>query len=169
MVMKRIIAIVFVLFLATMQMSAQKIGYINTEKILSAIPAYESAQQQLKMFSEMYQREIENEYSKIETLYNNYQSQKSYLSAQARQQKENEIISREQEVKELQDKYFGQNGLMQKKSEELLAPIKEKVDAAVKKVALTGNYIVLLDIASMQGVAYTNEAYDLSSEVIKNL
>lgn len=160
---------VIAMLFAALQLNAQKVGYINTEKILEAIPAYTSAQKQLESLSTRYQQEIEAEYSKIETMYNNYQSQKAYLSVQARQQKENEIISREASVKELQERYFGQDGYMQKKSEELLAPIKERVDAAVKRVAVEGKYMIILDIASIQGVAYTDPVYDLSSEVIRNL
>lgn len=154
---------------AALQLNAQKVGYINTEKILSAIPAYTSAQAQLESLNNRYQQEIESEYARIEAMYNSYQSQKAYLSAQTRQQRENEIIAKEQAVKQLQAKYFGQDGYMQKKSEELLAPIKEKVDEAVKAIAVAGKYMIVLDIASMQGVAYADQAYDLSGEVIKNL
>lgn len=154
---------------AALQLNAQKVGYIDTEKILGAIPAYTSAQAELESLNSRYQKEIEAEYAKIETMYNSYQSQKAYLSAQVRQQRENEIIAREQAVKQLQAKYFGQDGYMQKKSDELLAPIKNKVDEAVKAVAGAGKYMIILDIASMQGVAYADRAYDLSSEVIKNL
>ena len=89
--MKRITVAIFVMLFSALQMNAQKIGYIDTEKILKAIPAYTSAQNQLESLSEKYRKEIEAEYAVIETMYNNYQSQKQYLSAQARQQKENEI------------------------------------------------------------------------------
>lgn len=167
--MKRITVAIFVMLFSALQMNAQKIGYIDTEKILKAIPAYTSAQNQLESLSEKYRKEIEAEYAVIETMYNNYQSQKQYLSAQARQQKENEIINREQAVKQLQNRYFGQDGNMQKKSGELLDPIKAKVDEAVKKVVAEGGYMLLLDVAVLQGVAYRNEAYDLSAKVIANL
>ena len=98
---KFLIAFVAVLFVA-LQANAQKIGYIDTEKILSAIPAYKSAQQQLESLGNQYQSVIEAEYAKIETLYNKYQQQKANLTAQARQAKENEIIQKEQAVKEKQ-------------------------------------------------------------------
>lgn len=167
--MKHFFAIVSALLFGALQMNAQSIGYINTEKILAEIPAYVNAQAQLESLSKKYQQEIESGYAKIEAVYNNYQSQKAYLSPQARQQKENEIISMEDSVKELQNRYFGQDGQMQKKSEELLSPIKEMVDLAVKKVALESKCFIVFDIASMQGVAYTDPAYDLSNEVIRHL
>ena len=46
--MKKVIAIAFAMLFATLQMNAQKVGYIDTEKILAAIPAYRRAQGQLE-------------------------------------------------------------------------------------------------------------------------
>ena len=167
--MKKFLLILVAVMSVAFQANAQKVGYIDTEKILSSIPAYKSAQQQLESLSNQYQSAIESEYAKVETLYNRYQQQKSNLTAQARQIKENEIIQREQAVKELQKEYFGAEGAMQQHSSRLLDPIKEKVDEAIAKVAQKGGYMVILDLASMQGVAFSDPAYDLSGEVIKVL
>ena len=167
--MKKFLIILAVLVSAAVQASAQKVGYIDTEKILSSIPAYKSAQQELESLGGQYQSAIEAEYAKIEALYNRYQQQKANLTAQARQARENEIIQKEQAVKELQKEYFGADGVMQQHSSRLLDPIREKVDAAISKGAEKGNYMVILDLASMQGVAYSNPSYDLSAEVIKAL
>lgn len=167
--MKRCLVIAVAMLFVSLQMSAQKVGYINTEKILSVIPEYKSAQIQLENLSKQYSQKIESEYAKIETMYQTYQQQKGSLSAQVRAQRENEIISREQNVKELQKTYFGQDGLMQKKSEELLNPLKERVDAAIKKIAENGNFMIIFDTSLMQGVAYARESDDLSGLVIKAL
>lgn len=167
--MKKGLIIALVMLFGALQLNAQKIGYIDTEKILKVIPEYKSAQTQLESLSSQYQSKIESEYSKIETMYNNYQRQKASMSAQARAQKENEIIEREKTVKQLQMSYFGQDGLMQKKSAELLDPIKDKVNAAIEKVASNGGYMILFDVAAMQGVAYKDADADLSQLVIKAL
>ena len=58
---------------------------------------------------------------------------------------------------------------MQKKSEELLNPLKERVDAAIKKIAENGNFMIIFDTSLMQGVAYAKESDDLSGLVIKAL
>ena len=167
--MKKFLLIFVAVMSVAFQANAQKVGYIDTEKILSSIPAYKSAQQQLESLSNQYQSAIEAEYAKVETLYNRYQQQKANLTAQARQVKENEIIQKEQEVKKLQQEYFGQDGQMQQHSERLMQPVMEKMDAAIAKVARDGGYMLVLDVASMQGVAYKNAQYDLSDAVIKAL
>lgn len=167
--MKKGLIFAVAMLFAAFQLGAQKVGYINTEKILAVIPEYKSAQTELEKLGNQYQQKIESEYSKIESLYQSYQQQKATLSAQARQQRENDIISREQNVKELQKSYFGQDGIMQKKSQELMDPIRERVDAAVKKIAENGNFMIIFDLSLMQGVAYARPGDDLSSLVIKAL
>ena len=58
---------------------------------------------------------------------------------------------------------------MQGKSEQLLNPIKERVEAAIRTLAQSEHYIIVFDVAAMQGVAYKDAAYDLSSKVIRYL
>lgn len=145
---------------------AQKIGYINTENILSEIPAYVSAQQQLEALSDKYKAAIETELGKIETLYQNYQSNKNSMSSIQRQNAENEIISKERVVQEKQKIYFGEDGIMAKKAEELLTPIQKEVNKAIEDVAKLGGYDLILDLAAMQGVVYKKEALDLTEFVL---
>ena len=145
---------------------AQKIGYINTESILSEIPAYTAAQSQLEALSDKYKAQIETELGKIETLYQNYQASRNSMSASQRQNAENEIISKERVVQEKQRIYFGEDGIMAKKAEELLAPIRARVDKAIADVARMGGYDLVIDLAAVQGVVYKNESLDLTKFVL---
>ena len=156
-------------FLFAVQLNAQRVGFLDTEKILASIPEYNSAKSQLESLEKGYRTKVENEFAAIEKLYNAYQANKGTMSQVVRAQKENEIISKEEAAKKLQESYSGENGIMQKKSQELLSPIKERVQAAIERVAKSGGYMMIVDIASQSGVIYTNSQYDLSQEVIKVL
>ena len=166
--MKRFLCIAAA-FLFAVQLNAQRVGFLDTEKILASIPEYNSAKSQLESLEKGYRTKVENEFAAIEKLYNAYQANKGTMSQVVRAQKENEIISKEEAAKKLQESYFGENGIMQKKSQELLSPIKERVQAAIERVAKSGGYMMIVDIASQSGVIYTNSQYDLSQEVIKVL
>lgn len=167
--MKRIFLLLVVMAFAAVGANAQKIGYINSETIYKAIPEYTQAQSKLDAIAKGYQTEIENKYKYIESLYNKYQEDKERFSAAQRKSKEQQIISLENEAKELQKRYFGEDGVMRKESEALIAPIKEKVDAAIKKLAETGNFIIIFDTAIMQGVTYSAPNADLSKQVLSIL
>ena len=156
-------------FLFAVQLNAQRVGFLDTEKILASIPEYNSAKSQLESLEKGYRTKVENEFAAIEKLYNAYQANKGTMSQVVRAQKENEIISKEEAAKKLQESYFGENGIMQKKSQELLSPITERVQAAIERVAKSGGYMMIVDIASQSGVIYTNSQYDLTQEVIKVL
>ena len=129
--MKKSFLVIVALLMFIGTAGAQKIGYINTESILSEIPAYTAAQSQLEALSDKYKAQIETELGKIETLYQNYQASRNSMSASQRQNAENEIISKERVVQEKQRIYFGEDGIMAKKAEELLAPIRTRVDKAI--------------------------------------
>lgn len=159
-----IVIVALLMFIGTA--GAQKIGYINTESILSEIPAYTAAQSQLEALSDKYKAQIETELGKIETLYQNYQASRNSMSASQRQNAENEIISKERVVQEKQRIYFGEDGIMAKKAEELLAPIRARVDKAIADVARMGGYDLVIDLAAVQGVVYKNEALDLTQFVL---
>ena len=164
--MKRIIIAVAALFACIGPLSAQKVGIINTENILNEIPAYVSAQNQLNTLSDKYKAAIETELGKIESLYQVYQSSRNSMTASQRKSAEDEIIAKERVVQEKQKIYFGEDGIMAKKAEELLGPVREQVDRAIKEVAQKGGYDLIIDLAAMPGVVYKNDALDLSTAVL---
>ena len=164
--MKRFLIAIVALAAGFGTLSAQKIGYINTETILSDIPAYVAAQNQLNTLSDKYKATIETELGKIEALYQTYQNNRNSMSASQRQSAENEIISKERVVQEKQKIYFGDDGIMAKKAEELLSPIQQQVDKAIARVATLGGFDMIIDVAAVQGIVYKNPDLDLSQQVL---
>lgn len=167
--MKKILLILSALLLSASAVFAQKVGYVNTQTILEQIPDYVSAQKTLEQLGNQYRQYLEGESSKIESAYRQYQADRIRLTESQKQVRENEIISMERALQEKQKEYFGEEGIMVVKSEQLIGPIKNQVDAAIKRVADKQGYSLILDVSSMQGVVYKNDAYDLSMEVIRNL
>ena len=69
----------------------------------------------------------------------------------------------------LQKKYFGTEGELYKKREELVKPIQDEIYNAVKEIAIEGNFAVIFDTASGPSLLYTNPKYDKSDEVLEKL
>lgn len=165
--MRRFVLIALAIIGLALQANAQKLGYINTEKILSQLPEYIAAQNQLNELSEQYKEKVDSEFKAVEQMYNKYMSVKATLSAAQRSQQEETIIAKEKSAKELRNLYFGQDGYMQKKSQELMQPIRAKVQAAIDKIAKNENFMIIFDLALMQGVVYDNPQYDMSAKVLE--
>lgn len=167
--MKKIIASLIIAVTALGAGVAQKYAFVDTDYILNRIPSYNAAQDQLDKLSEEWQKEVEEMYSEIETLYKNYQTEKVLLSEEMRVQKEEDIITKEKEAKDLQNKYFGREGSLYTKRQELIKPIQDEIYRAVKEIATEGNFAVIFDTSSGANMLYTNPKYDKSDDVLEKL
>ena len=65
-------------------------------------------------------------YESVEKLYKDFQAEKVLLTEEMRIKKEEEIVQQEQTIKELQQKYFGQEGSLFKKRQELVKPVQDE-------------------------------------------
>jgi outer membrane protein len=166
--MKKLI-IAAILVILTFSMNAQRFAYIDTKYILDNIPEYESAQKQLSIITTEWQDEIEALYADIEKLYKEYEVEKVILSDELKRKREEEILAKEKEVKELQKKYFGTNGDLFQKRQELIKPIQDELFNAVKEIGENGNYAVIFDVASGMGILFNDPKYDKSDEVLEKL
>ncbi len=166
--MKQKIAII-VLVLLSISISAQKFAYVDTEYILNNIPSYKSAQEQLDKFSDTWQNEVEGFYAQVDKMYKDYQTEKVLLSEEMKRKREEEITAKEKEVKELQKKYFGAEGLLFKKREELVKPIQEEVYKAIKELSLDGAYAIILDTSAGATVLFSDPKYDKSDLILQKM
>lgn len=167
--MKKIVLIAATFLTMTGVAVAQKIGYVDTEYILNQIPEYKAAKSELDKSSADWQKEIEGKYAEIDKLYKAYQAEQILLTDDLRKKRENEIINREKEAKDLQKQRFGVDGDLFKKRMELVKPIQDKVYTAVKTVAEKGGIAIIFDKASDMMMLYANPKYDKSDDVLNFL
>ena len=161
--------IVLVMMAITSSVFAQKSCYINTEYILSNIPTYKAAQESLDNLANTWQKEIEDKYAIIDKLYKTYQAEQVLLTEDMKKRRQDEITTKEKDVKELQKQRFGYEGDLFKKKQELVKPIQDKIFNAVKKMAVDGSYAYVFDKSSDLIMLYTNPKYDKSDQILKAL
>lgn len=149
--------------------TAQKYAYVDTEYILQNIPDYKSAQAQVDNLSMQWQKEIEAKYAEIDKLYKAFQAEQILLTEEMKRKRENEIIAKEKEVKELQKSRFGVDGELFKKRQELVKPIQDKVYNAIKALAEKGSYAVIFDKSSGSTLLFTSPKFNKSDEVLFNM
>lgn len=166
--MKKLILVVVAIMLSVATF-AQKFAYIDTEYILNNVPAYKTAQDQIDKFSENWQKEVEVLYADIDKMYKSYQAEKVLLTEDMKKKREEEILGKEKEAKELQKKYFGQDGSLFKKREELIKPIQDEIYKAVKELAVEGGYSIIFDSSSGATMLYTDPKFDKSDAVLQKL
>ncbi len=167
--MRKLIFICFLFLSAVSLAEAQKIAVVDLTRILETLPDYRKAQDQLDKIASEWRQEIANEYDKIKSMYNKYQAEQVLLSDEMRKAKEDEIVNKEKEVRDMQRDKFGPEGSLFKKRQELVQPIQEKVYAAIQAYAKERAFDVILDKDAAAGLLFVSDALDRTEDVIKKL
>lgn len=167
--MKTVVTTIALMLFALAGM-AQKYAYVDTEYILSNIPTYEAAKEQLDELSKGWQEEINEKYKGIQELYSKYQKDAPFLSDQMKTKREDEIIAKEAELEKLQEKYFGPEGLLYQKRQELVKPIQDEIANTIQEIAESGNYALIFDTAGGGAIIlFSDPRYDISDAVLKKM
>lgn len=166
--MKKLLILLLVLC-GTMNLQAQKFALVDMEYILSNIPAYERANEQLNQTSKSWQAEVEALNNKAQTLYKNYQNESVFLSDAQKKEREKAIVDKEKEAADLKKKYFGPEGELYKKRQSLIEPIQDEIYNAVKSIATARGFQLILDRASDNGIIFASPSIDISNEVLSKL
>ncbi len=151
------------------QAQNQRIGIVDTEKILKRIPEYNTAQKQLDQMSADWEGEVEALLLESSGLEKSYRAEKVLLTEEMRKEREEVIAKKQKEARELQRKYFGPKGELFKKRMELVKPIQDQVYNAIQDVALRRKYDLVLDKANALTILYVSEKMDISDEVLVKL
>jgi outer membrane protein len=167
--MKRIIILSVLMTLVTTVAVAQKYAFVDSEYIRKNIPAFNTAQEQLDNLSKQWEKEVADGYAVVEQMYKAYQSESVLLSQDMKAKREEAIITKEKEVKDLQNKYFGMEGELFKKREELVQPIQDEILKAIKEIAVDGSYAAIFDTAAGGNILFANPKYDISDQVLEKL
>ena len=166
--MKRVVLSLFLLTLAFSAFS-QRFAYVDTKYVLENIPAYKSAQEKLDQLSYEWQQELESKQEEIDELTQEFQNEKVLLTDEMKQKRQQDIQEKKKELNELKNKYFGPEGQLYKKRQELVKPIQEEVYSIIQKIANNGNYAIIFDASDKSNILYTDPKYDKSDEVLKEL
>lgn len=167
--MKKIVLTLALALIAATAVDAQKFALVDMDYILKAIPAYETANEQLDQLSKKWQKEVENMLAETQTMYKNYQTELVFLTDDMKVKREEEIVAKEKEANELKRKYFGVEGELYKKRESLMKPIHEEIFTAVQSVATEKGYQLIIDKSSDMSLVYAAPKIDISDEVLEKL
>lgn len=161
------IAVLFLSF--SVAGNAQKYAFVDSQYILENIQDYLDAQEKLDALSLEYQKEVEVKFAEIDKMYKKFQAESVLLPDEMKKQKEEEIVKKEKEAKDMQKKHFGKDGDLFKKRQELIKPIQDRVFNAVEEIATKKSYAFIFDKAGTISILYADPKLDLSDDVLKQL
>lgn len=167
--MKKLLSLLLLLLFINPSTNAQKFAYIDTDYILNKIPDFKQAQDKLDALSAEWQKEIETKYTDVDAMYRSYQQEQVLLTEPMKNKREEAIMSKESEAKNLQKKYFAPEGSLYMKRQELIKPIQDKVYDAVQQLASNNKYAIIFDSSSDLIMLYSNPNLDKSDKILEIL
>ena len=167
--MKKLLIIIFTSLLISNVSYAQKFAYVDTDYILNKIPEFNQAQEKLDFMSQEWQVEIEAKYADVDKMYRSYQKEQLLLTEDMKIKREEAIMQKENQAKELQKKYFSPDGELSLARQELVQPIQEKIYDAIQQLASNNKYAVIFDSSSDLIMLYSNPNLDKSDKILELL
>jgi outer membrane protein len=160
--MKKII--ITIMLALPMFASAQKFGHINTQELFSQMPEVALVKQQMDTIQGQYETQLASMNEEIQKKVQDYQAQEATLADAIKQ-------IRQQEIQEMQQRiqlfYQTAEQDIQRKQQELLAPVHEKMAKAIKAVGEREGYTYIFDSAAMVHIGA--DATDATPAVKKEL
>ncbi len=164
--MKKLIALFAVILCANVGTAiAQKLGHVNFQELMLSLPERKLAEDSLRKEATRMEDEIKRMNARYERLVQefNEDDKAGKLVGAIKENRYAEIMDFQQRISKFEE--FAQESLS-KKENELLAPMVEKVKAAVGKVAKAQGISYVLDVSQL---IFVEGGTDLQSLVKKEL
>lgn len=154
---------IIVVFLALLLMSAgsvsaqAKLAYINSDEVLEKYKEAIDVKKQLAELESQWRDEAQKKEKEIKELNEQLESQSLLLSQERKTAKQQDIQALYTKYQQfLQEKWDPQQGEAVKKQLELIQPVYDKINLAIKKIGETDGYAYIFDV--VQGnILYASE------------
>jgi len=150
--------------------SQLKIGYVDSEVIMTQFSESIKAQGDLEAYANKLTVKRDSMQLKLQQDYADYQKQMQNMREDKKKETETKLIEMEQELRDFIQLNFGQGtGEIYKKQQELMKPIQEKIFAAIEKVAKSEGLQFVFDKSGDIVLLYADPAYDVTFKVLDGL
>ena len=169
--MKKLVFIFVLLFTVSISnaQKPQRVAYIDMEYILENVPEYLEAQNTLNAKVAKWKVKLDKEARHVELLKSDLANEKTLLTKDLIDEKEEEITLKQQELRRLEAVYFGPDGDLYSLRKQLVKPIQDQVYNAVQNISKRLRYDFVFDKSSELVMLYSNKKYDISELILRNI
>ncbi|MCW9707766.1 OmpH family outer membrane protein [Fodinibius salsisoli] len=166
-----IVAAAFLVLALTGTVTAQqqKVGYVDTDVILSQMPEYQNIQQELRSVSSDWDSELKRMDEEIEQLKEDFQSKKVLYTDEQRAQQQQQIQALIEQREQYLEQKFGAKGEYFQKQKELLEPIQRSVFEAINTIAEQEGFDFIFDRAQNAGLLFGKKEFNLNEKILQQL
>ncbi len=166
--MKRVLIILTAAVLALALPSVAKelkVGYVDSDRLLEQNDDFKEARDQLQKEEREYASQAQTLEKIVEDMFSDLKSQSLMLSDEARQDREQKLRDKQQELDTFRQDIWGPTGRLFARNEELMKPIHDKILAAIEKVSQEDAYDFVFD-AVTGNLVYALPEHDITDRVL---
>jgi outer membrane protein len=153
----------------TTETSAQKIGYADTEYILTQMPKFKQIDNELKTHGTQLENQLKAKYEDYQAKVKAYQSMPATTPDAIKADKERELQALQENIQKFQQ---DAQSSIQKKQAELMDPIYKQIGKAIEDVAKENGFSFILQPQLANGgdvLLYSDDKFNISTLVLKKL
>jgi len=150
--------------------STQKIGYVDSQVILTQFSESIKAQGDLDALTKKLTEQRDSIQAALQQSFADYQKQAETMPADKKAAAEQALVKMENDFRRWSQEKLGQGtGEIYKRQEELFTPIKAKVYAAIEKVAQDEKMQFVFDKSGDIILLYADNSFDITFKVLDRL
>ena len=154
----------------TFAQTTQKLGYVDSQTILTQLPESIKAQGDLDALTNKWTAQLDSMTQTYQAALANYQKQANTMPDDKKLVAQQNLIAQEQSLIDFRRQKFGQGtGEIYKKQEELFNPVKEKIYKAIEEVAKREGMQFVFDKSGDIVLLYADSAFDITYQVLDKL
>ena len=115
--------------------SSAQIAFVNSKYIVSKMPDYPDSLAKLNNLTALWQKEIDDKQAILEKMNKDFEKDEPLLTDDLKKKRTDQIFYHEKELRDLQRARFGYQGDLFKKQQELIKPIEDRVEIAIRSTA----------------------------------
>lgn len=147
-----------------------KIGYVDSEVILTQYPEAIKAQGDLDAITASWSAQLDSMTLAYQQKLADYQKQANTMPDEQKLAAQQELVGMEQNILDFRRKKFGQgSGEIYTKQEEIFQPIKTKIYKAIEDVAKQEDMKFVFDKSGDIILLYADDAFDITFQVLDKL
>jgi outer membrane protein len=157
--------IIMAMLMAPVSLFAQKFGHVNVQEIMTAMPEYTTAQNEVQALQKTYEEDLtrmQDELKKKSEEYDKALKETPNMPDNVKSRREQELQDLYQRI---QQSYQDNQQDLQKVSQEKMQNITTKIVNAIKEVGQAGGYVYIMELNG--GIPYisTTLSTDVTSQV----
>lgn len=170
--LKKLILTILILSFPLLAAAQLKVGIMNPERVMDALPETAQVQRDLEQFVQQQQEEFTQEYSVYIEAVTDYEERvdDGTLTGQQREEEEQRLMEQEEALENMENRIQTQ---IQNRQNELISPIMQRVEEAMETVARDLDLDYVLNQQTSQGdlVVYyaSDRGVDITERVIELL